>query len=111
MKRLMIIMTEVVLSLTLIGALLTPLFIQGCATSSPLFNYRENKAFVIVEKPPTRIILSGEYDKIDPNSIIVILKELRHHKYYNYEFDSSIDIEAEHSTNTTDRYNSTHRRK
>jgi hypothetical protein len=57
-----------------------------------------------------KIILSGEYSKIQPEQLVVLMKELRHHKYYNYNFDDSITIDSEHVTSNNDQYISTHKR-
>ena len=86
-------------------------FISGCSITSPLVSSRANKASVIIIKPPMKIILSGEYSKIQSDNLIDIMKELRHHKYYNYNFDDSITIDSEHVTSHKDQYISTHKRR
>ena len=110
MKRLLKIGAEVILTLTLLGSLLTPLLIQGCATQSPLFSTRNDKASLIVEKPPMRILISGEYTNIDAEEILSIMKELRKHKYHEYHFDESISINSEHISSTTEKIETKHRR-
>jgi hypothetical protein len=87
------------------------LFLSGCSVTSPLLSGRANKASVIIIKPPMKIILSGEYSKIQPEDLVKLMKELRHHKYYNYNFDDSITIDSEHVTSHKDSYSSTHQRK
>ncbi len=86
-------------------------FISGCSTTSPLFSTRDSKASIIVEKPPMRIILSGEYSTIDEDAIIKVMKELRHHKYHNYNFDDSIVIDSEHATIHRDDYKTNYKRR
>ena len=110
MKRLLKIGAEVILTLTLLGSLLTPLLIQGCATQSPLFSTRDDKASLIVEKPPMRILISGEYTNIDSEEIIAIMKELRHHKYHDYHFSDTIEIDSNHATTTTEKIETKHKR-
>jgi hypothetical protein len=62
------------------------LFLSGCSVTSPLLSTRANKASVFIIKPPMKIILSGEYSKIQPEDLVKLMKELRYHKYYKYNF-------------------------
>jgi len=97
--------TLVVLSISL------PFIFQGCATQSPLFSSRNDKASLIIEKPPTRIIISGEYKDIDVNEIIRIMKELRKQPFHRYRFEDSISIDSNHITTSTENINSNYKRK
>ena len=87
------------------------LFLSGCSVTSPLLSSRNDKASVIIEKPPIRIIITGEYSDIQTKNLITVMEELRKHKYYNYNFDDSITIDSEHITSHKDEYSSTHQRK
>jgi hypothetical protein len=94
--------------LLVFGAVLLLSFISlfhGCSFTSPLFSTRDNKASIVLEKPPLRILLSGEYSQIDVDNIIKIMEELRKHKYYNYKFNNTIIIDSEHATIHDDSYN------
>ena len=100
--------TGLVLGIVYSGILMVPLCTGGCATQSPLFSTRANKASVIVEKPPLRVILSGEYSAIDADSVIRVLKELRYHKYHNYRFTDSISIDSNHATTNVEQHDIKH---
>jgi len=101
----------IILFLIYIGTFSFPLFFQGCSTTSPLLSTRNDKASMIIEKPPVRIILSGEFSSIDEKKLINIMKELRKSPYHNYDFDDSITIDSEHEVVHTDNYNSKHKRR
>ena len=83
---------------------------QGCSSTGPLMSYRENRASVIIEKPPTRIILSGEYDDIDVDNVLKIMREIKTHRFHDYNFDDSISIESESIYTTKDHYSTTNKR-
>jgi hypothetical protein len=51
---------------------------------------------MIIEKPPTRIIVSGEYKDINVSALLKIMKELKNHPYHNYHFNDTIVIDSEH---------------
>ena len=102
----MIIYTFIVFSTCML-----PFIIQGCSTTTPIFSSRDNLGTVVIEKPPIRIILSGEYTDIDTNNLIKVMKELRKHKYHNYNFDDTIIIDSEHATMHKDEYNTIRKNK
>jgi len=95
----------IILIIIYIGLFSFPLFFNGCSITTPLFSSRDNKASLIVEKPPMRIIISGEYTTIKTEELIRVMKELRKHKYHNYNFDDTIIIDSEHATMHKDEYN------
>ena len=76
--------------------------LQGCSTSSPLFSSRNDRASIVIEKPPTRIILSGEYNEVDVDNVIKVMEELRKHPYHNYHFNDTININSEQVSTTTE---------
>ena len=78
--------------------------LQGCSTSSPFFSTRNDKASVIIEKPPTRVILSGEYNNIDVDNIIKVMEELKKHPYHNYKFNDTIIIDSKHVSTTIEKH-------
>jgi 20S proteasome alpha/beta subunit len=84
-------------------------FIQGCSTTSPLFSARDNKASVIIIKPPMKIIISGEYAKLNTDHLIDIMREIRKHPYHNYNFDESISIDSEHTSVHKDNYSTSYK--
>jgi len=103
------IFSSIILLIIIIGSILLPLFLlSGCVITSPLLSARNDKATVVIEKPPVRIIVSGEYtdDLIDVNSTERILNVLNKMKYSNYNFDDHISIDSEHSTFTSEKYES-----
>jgi len=95
----------------LFSVILPIIILQGCSMNSPLLSARDNKASIIIEKPPMRIIVSGEYHDIDEKAIIKIMKELKTHKYHNYNFDDSIIIDSEHATVHKDDWKSSSKRR
>ena len=82
--------------------------VQGCVMTSPLFSAREDRATVIVEKPPIRIIYSGEYRYINAENTIRVIRELDKTKFENYNFDDKISVDSEHSGITTESYSTSH---
>ncbi len=101
----------IILVLIYIGTFSFPLFIQGCSVTSPLLSSRNDKASIIIEKPPIRIILSGEFTEIDEQKLIRIMRELRKSKFYNYDFDDSFTIDSEHEVVHSDSYSNKHKRR
>jgi hypothetical protein len=78
------------------------MMLEGCSTNTPFLSYRNDKATIVIEKPPTRIILSGEYKDINVTQILMIMEELKKHPYKKYHFNDSVIIESGHLTNTVD---------
>ncbi len=97
--------------LTIIWAGITLPFIQGCSVTSPLLSTRNDRATVVLEKPPLRIILSGEYTEIETDNLIKVLQELRKHKYHNYNFDDSIIIDTDSVWTSNESHMNSHQRK
>ncbi len=48
------------------------------------------KAYVVVEKPPFRIMYVNDVNKIDDKSVAQILKATRGYNYKNYKFNKEI---------------------
>jgi hypothetical protein len=78
-----------------------------------LLSARNNKGTVIIEKPPVRILISGEYiDRlIDINGSAKLLRVLDGMRFEDYNFDSHYSIDSEHSTITTEKYETNFNRK
>jgi len=92
------------LVLTFFFFLGTSLILHGCSVSSPIFSARNDKTSLIIEKPPTRIIISGEYGKLDVENILKVMRELRKHAYHDYNFDNSVVIDSEHVSTTNEKH-------
>ena len=84
-----------VITLVVFGTII-PFIISGCSVSSPLFSKRNDKASMIIEKPPVRIMISGEYSKINTDDVIKVLRELRKSEYKPYKFGDTIKIDSDH---------------
>ena len=97
-----------IVSIIYFEILMIPFMVQGCVMTSPLFSAREDRATVIVEKPPIRIIYSGEYRYINAKNTIKVIRELDKTEFKNYNFDDKIIVDSEHSGITTESYTSKH---
>jgi len=102
-----------ILLLIIYTSILFPLLMTGCTVTSPLLSARDNKGTVIIEKPPVRIIISGVYTgrMIDINGTDRLLRRLDRMEFENYNFDSHYSIDSEHSTITTEKYETNYNRK
>jgi hypothetical protein len=80
-----------------IGSMLILIFISigflvGCSFSTPLFIKHSEKRTMILEKPPIRIIITGEITNIKNENIVKLIQELDKAKYKNYNFDDTYNI-------------------
>ena len=110
-KKAMKISGWIILVMTVLSVLL-PLFISGCVMTSPFLSARDNRGTIIIEKPPVRLIYSGEYPKkIDVNGTLKLMKELDKMEYKDHDFEDKIEIDSVHQGITSERYESTHTHK
>jgi len=76
----------------IILAVITVGWFIGCSFSTPIFTKHSEKRTLILEKPPVRIIMTGEFDELNNNNIIEIINALNGVTYYNYNFDDTYNI-------------------
>lgn len=109
-KKVMRMSSWIIILIVLISTIIPLFTLSGCVMSSPLFSARDNRGTIVIEKPPVRVIYSGEYpEKIDVNGTIKLLNKLNDLKYKPYKFESSINIDSTHKGITTERYENKHK--